>query len=140
MRSRNAHTPAQVSLTPEEDASLHRISFDVYNSGQPDPDPLGDAASELMQRLLKRNAIPSVRLRYFGDPKLNIGGHGRSRMQGFERDGITGEAIFRDGNFIKYYLKYFIFGPDIPQESGVRLKSVVDNGLGSSGMILDQLC
>jgi hypothetical protein len=93
----------------------------------------------LTQSLLKRKAIPELRLRYFADPKLNIRGRGKSRKEVFEANGIEGEAMFRHPHFLPY-LKYFIFGPDLPAEAITPFICVIEEELGSSGMILNQLC
>ena len=124
----------RIERTLEEESLLQKINFDFYKPGQTDPDPNGDAASELMHLLLKRSAIPAIRLRYFTDPNLNIGGRGKSRKEMF---GLPCEAIFRQGTFAPY-LKYFIFGPDLPSETIARLRQVVEDGHGSRGD-LDQL-
>ena len=70
-------------------------------------------AHDLTVSLLRRDAIPHVRLRYFNDPALNIGSK-RSREQVFEANGRHGENIFKDPNFFKY-LRYFVLGPDLPE-------------------------
>lgn len=76
--------------------------------------PIADAMADLMQSLLQRDTIPDHRKRFFTDPEYNIGGHGLSRLQVFEKNGTRGDAIFRHGNFVKY-LRYFLFGPDLPK-------------------------
>ena len=127
--------PEPITLTPQEQALLQKINFGFANPGQPDTDPKGDAALELTRLLCARGAIPDIRRRYLTDPKLNIGGRGKSRVQVF--GSTRGEVIFRDGNFLPY-LKYFIFGPDLPSETIARLRQVVEDGHGLRGN-LDQL-
>jgi hypothetical protein len=73
----------------------------------------GEAAYALTISLLERKAIPKVRRRWFIDPSYNIGGHGASRRDIFERNGTRGEDILRHPPFLKY-LHYFIYGPDLP--------------------------
>lgn len=73
----------------------------------------GEAACELMKSLISRGAIPKIRVRWFVDSDYNIGGRGKSRKQVFERNGTRGESIFRHPHFLKY-LRYFIYGPDLP--------------------------
>lgn len=88
--------PEQVALTPEERALLERIDFD--GTGFPEPEVVrasGAAAAELTHSLLDRGAIPEIRLRYVTDPELNIGGHGKSRAEVFERNGCVGEAMLQ---------------------------------------------
>src|SRR5260370_327497 len=76
--------------------------------------PTADAMEELMHSLLERNAIPLARRKYFSDPEYFVGGHGRSRLQTFEKNGTRGNEIFRHCNFLKY-LRYFLYGPDLPK-------------------------
>ena len=73
----------------------------------------GDAACALTKSLIRRHAIPEVRVQWFTSPDYNIGGHGKSRQRIFERNGVRREGIFRDPNFVRY-LRYFIYGPDLP--------------------------
>jgi hypothetical protein len=129
--------PQHVIPNPQEEAWLDKISFgeaenhDVLRTSC-------DAAAPLARSLLARGAIPEVRIRYFCDPKLNIGGHGKSRKQVFEANGTSGEAILRDGNFLKY-LKYFLFGPDLPDPTINEFIKIVEDDLGSSGEVREQL-
>jgi hypothetical protein len=106
-----------IELTDEEKALAARIDFDdaghtplVSGSWQ----HVADAMEELMRSLTKRGAIPKARKKFFTDPDYNVGGHGRSRLQVFERNGTRGVDVFRHGNFVKY-LRYFLYGPDLPQ-------------------------
>lgn len=62
-----------------------------------------------MRSLIARKAIPEARVRFFNDPEYNIGGHGRSRREVFEKNGTRGEEIFRHPNFLKH-LHYFLLG------------------------------
>ena len=75
-----------------------------------------EPAFRLTKSLLKRDAIPEVRLRYVTDPELNVRGHGKSRIEVFERNGTRGDDIFRDPNFHKY-LRYFVLGPEVPSST-----------------------
>ena len=93
---------------------------------------------ELTESLLIREAIPRCRLAYFTDPALNVGGHGKSRKQVFERTGPSGADMFRDGNFMPY-LRYFIDGPELPKPVIDGFCKVVEEDWGTSGMVLDQV-
>lgn len=105
-----------IELTQAEKALVARTDFS--------PSPMrhdaeaarvnGEAACELMKSLLDRKAIPEARIRFFTDPELNVGGRGSSRRQIFEKNGTSGDAIFRHPHFLKYYLRYFLLGPDLP--------------------------
>jgi len=69
----------------------------------------------LTNALLERKAIPEARLRYFSDPEFNPSGRGKSRLQGFGRNGTSETEVSSHPNFIKF-LDYFIFGPNLPEE------------------------
>lgn len=73
------------------------------------------AASKLTPLLLERGAIPPIRWAYFTDAEYNIGSKS-SRREVFEKNGTIGEAIYRDGNFLKH-LRYFLYGPDLPKDT-----------------------
>jgi hypothetical protein len=105
-----------IELNENEKDLISRIDFNPTR-GPHNSDswrPMADAMSELMRSLLQRNAIPEQRKKFFTDPAYNIGGHGLSRFQVFEKNGTHGDAIFRHGNFLKY-LHYFLFGPELPK-------------------------
>jgi hypothetical protein len=73
------------------------------------------AMAALVESLLKRDAIPEVRLLYFTDPERNPGGRGKSRRDVFKRNGTSGAKILEHPNFIKYF-EYFVCGPNLPNE------------------------
>ena len=109
----NPYTP-KIPLTPEETDLCKQIIFTKPYGYVPQEviDASSDAAYHLMRSLINRNAIPDIRLRYFKDPNLNS--HiKKSHQQIFEQNGTTGIAIFRHQGFIPF-LKYFVFGPDLP--------------------------
>jgi len=94
---------------------------------------VGDAMLGLMQSLLKRKAIPEPRIRFFWDPEFFIGGHGRSRLQMLQENGVRGDDIFRDPNFAKY-LRYFLYGPDLPRSvTDAFQQKVIDCGSPFTG-------
>jgi hypothetical protein len=97
----------------------------------------GEPALCLMKSLMARKAIPEVRIRTFTDPFP--GGRGKSYLDGFKKHGHRGDEIFRHPHFVAY-LRYFIEGPALPPATieGFRLCLIED--LGTSGMIMDQLC
>jgi hypothetical protein len=126
-----------IALTAEERELLDKLTFDMRLS-TPYEERLKnlDHAGELMERLLERNAIPQHRLDWFTQPEYNIGGRGSSREGIFRRNAPPGADIFRHPHFLKH-LRYFIFGPDLPE----RLMStfqieVQECGLVTSGDIL----
>lgn len=132
----------QVRLTEQEQALFNLVNFDertLANRPPDDPDAMFAASAELMKRLVERNAIPAVRLRYFTDPGFNIGGHGKSREDVFVRNRTSGDAILAHPHFIKH-LRYFVLGPDLPQNAIAGFRQILISDVGTSGMLLDQLC
>jgi len=119
-----------IALNEKEKELVSRIDFDP-RGGAYNRDswlPIADAMAELMASLIERKVIPEPRKRFFTDPAYNIGGHGLSRQQVFEKNGTRGEAIFRHGNFVKY-LRYFLFGPDLPEALSEAFRAkVIDCG------------
>ncbi len=133
--------PETVALTDEE-AKLHtEIEWDIGNT-------LGwdhkarvanlDRIGRLARSLLARRAVPAVRLAYFTDPEMNVGGHGKSRREVFEKSGTTGDAILTSPHFARH-LRYFIHGPDLPPEVVRGFVKILDDDAGTSGMVLDQI-
>jgi hypothetical protein len=102
-----------IALTEAEKALVQKIDFDPSGHNADSWRPSADAIEELMRSLLARHAIPEARLRFFDDADYRIGGHGRSRLQGFQKNGTDGADIVRHGNFVKY-LRYFLYGPALP--------------------------
>lgn len=105
----------QIELTEVESDLAARIDFNPsrHTSNAEPWAPVAEAMSALLKSLLARDAIPETRKRFLDDPELNIGGHGRSRLEIFEKNGTKGEAIFRHPHFVKY-LRYLVYGPDLP--------------------------
>jgi len=120
--------PQPIQLTPEECAVRDEITFDLDTLSPNFLETLNkscSAAGELAKLLLKRNAIPEIRIRYLTDPNFNVGGHGKSRKDIFENHGTKGNAILSHGNFLPY-LKYFLFGPDLPTATVSNFTKMVE--------------
>lgn len=108
--------PGRIELNSEEEALLARITFDLPYHAPEFFEILTEscaAASQLAQLLLERRAVPRIRVEYFTNPSFNIG-LSRSRKRVFEDNGTRGKDILSHGNFLPY-LRYFIFGPALPQ-------------------------
>jgi hypothetical protein len=131
--------PAKIQLTQEEDELLKTIDFDLSQSDWEARRACLEAAGALTESLLKRGTIPEIRRRYLTDAELNIGGHGKSRIQGFTTHGLGHSETFRHGNFLKY-LRYFIYGPDLPPATIEGFTKIINDDSGTSGEVLDQLC
>ncbi|WP_096700020.1 hypothetical protein [Magnetospirillum sp. 15-1] len=106
-------TTGPIELTEEESEIVRNIEFDqevVFRQSTGAEN--GFLSHKLMMRLIERKAIPEERVKYFTDGEYSHGTRGRSRMKVFERNGTSGEDIFRHGNFLKH-LRYFIYGCDL---------------------------
>lgn len=98
-----------------------------------------DRVAELAESLFSRKVIPQHRLDYFLEPDQNAGGYGRSRKQVFESNDTSGREILRHPHFVPY-LKYFIFGPDLPESTIDGFTRIIEDDCGTSGMVLDEIC
>jgi hypothetical protein len=107
----------QIELTPAEQKLAEQIVFDVLQK------PLeyeetrknGERAAALVNGLIKREAIPEERLRYFADPEYNPGRSKESRFTYFRNNAGSIEEVFQHPHFLPY-LHYFIYGADLPTE------------------------
>ncbi len=106
--------PQIVSLESYEKKLLGQITFDFGHHNDEILLASCKAGDILANLLLMREAIPEIRIRYFIEPEFNIGAE-KSRLQIFESEGVTGYAIFSDQRFLEY-LRYFIYGPDLPDQ------------------------
>lgn len=106
--------PQIVSLKPDEKELLGQITFDFSRHNDEILHTSCKAAASLANSLLTREAIPDIRIRFFINPEFNIGTQ-KSRLQVFESSGVTGHAIFKDPRFLDY-LRYFIYGPSLPDQ------------------------
>ena len=130
--------PQFVELTAEEQILFDEIDWSLSGSHESCRRTC-EAGAQLAGALFKRKAIPEIRLRYLTDPLFNVGSRGKSRRQGFERNGVQGRAMLEYPNFLKY-LRYFLFGPDLPADTVNRFRQVLIDDIGTSGMVLDSLC
>lgn len=93
---------------------------------------------QLTESLLKRDAVPHVRLKWFADPEMNSAGRNSSIKQVFEKNGTKGKAIYRHPHFEKV-LWYFIHGPKLPSDTIEAFCSIIEDDAGTSGMVLNQV-
>ncbi|MBN9470662.1 MAG: hypothetical protein J0J10_18000 [Bosea sp.] len=117
MTENAAMTIGTISLTPEEQALVDRIEFDPLALAGDHARYLSnsDIASKLMWSIFRRDAIPPARLAWFTDPQLNFGRLKGSRESNFRRNNPEDEEMIRHPHFLKY-LRYFIFGADLPRD------------------------
>ncbi len=107
--------PFTIPLTPGEIELVEAIKFDPHDTlGNIQAfHTNGDLVVQLTESLLKRNAIPDQRLKYFSDPEYHVGGRGSSRQELFLRNTGDFDKMLRHSHFLKY-LRYFIHGADLP--------------------------
>jgi hypothetical protein len=128
---------APIPLTEAEKALLERVEFDALQirGGPEQVKAVCSAARELTLSLLNRKAIPEHRVLWFTDPEHNIGGHKSSRKENFEQN-ANGADILAYVHFLPY-LRYFIFGPQLPDAVVDRFGEVVKEcGMVTSGDII----
>jgi hypothetical protein len=107
----------QIELTPAEQKLAKQIVFDVLQKPLEYEETLenGERAAALANSLMKRKAIPEERLRYFTDPEYNPGRGKESRFTYFRNNAGSTDKVFRHPHFLPY-LRYFIYGADLPAE------------------------
>ncbi len=130
-----------VKMNKKEQALFNAICWNLDELGRKDYEGRVDSLEkmgQLAESLLKRKAIPRVRVEWFVDPKINAGGYGKSRKQVFEKNGTSGKEIFRHPHFMEY-LRYFIYGPDLPKQTISGFCKIIEDEAGTSGMVLKQI-
>jgi hypothetical protein len=126
-----------VTMTAEEQELLEVVrpyleSIDALRGLEPEEvRAVLDAAGELTESLLERDVIPQGRLDFFIEPEWNIRGHGKSRREVFRGNLKEGAKISRSSHFLKH-LRYFIFGPQLPEDVVKEFRSkAADETFGS---------
>lgn len=106
-----------LELSEVEQTLLSRIDFEpsLRSHDASSWAPIADASRALMDSLVARKGIPRRRLRLFTDPDCYVGGRGKSHYDVFVQNGRRGSDIFRDPNFVARYLRFFVYGPDLPE-------------------------
>jgi hypothetical protein len=130
----NYQPPQAVELTDDESKLNEQIPDSPGPSGN--WTQIANAMESLLKSLIKRKAIPEIRLRVFTDPKY-AETRNKSPKQIFESKGVCAKEIYRHPHFIKH-LRYFINGPDLPQTVISGFCKILNDDAGTSGEILDQ--
>jgi hypothetical protein len=108
-----------IKLTDDEAANLAKIDLESSNSDYERARKAYESNKipilSLLHSLNERDAIPRERLNYWSDPRYNQGRIKASRKGVFERNGTKGADIYTHPNFVPY-LRYFLFGVDLPDE------------------------
>lgn len=126
-----------IPLSPEEEELVRKIEFDGLRRMDPEHwRKNGELALELVRSIQGRNAIPAHRWDWFVEPEYNVGGHGSSHRDIFEKNGTRGNDIARHAHFLPF-LHYFIYGPDLPAAVIDAFQAKVDEcGMVTSGDVI----
>lgn len=116
----------KVELTEEESAKLNGIELDQSALDHEQYKRQTPLILELLRSLGERNAIPEIRLKYWSDPEYQIGRLKVSHKGLFERNGRQGDEIYTHPHFLKY-LRYFLFGAQLPARAIAEFEEVVGN-------------
>lgn len=115
-----------IELTNKEAEDLSGIELDQSALDHAQYQRQAPLVLALLESLAERNAIPKVRLKYWSDPEYQIGRVKASHKGLFERNGRKGDEIYTHPNFLKY-LRYFLFGAQLPEAAIAEFEQVVGN-------------
>lgn len=119
-----------IELTMPERAILEKIDLRVSHSNHDEGHAGYNANKEpilaLLSSLSERKGVPAQRLSYWNDPRYNYGRIKASRKGLFERNGCTGADIYTHPHFVPY-LRYFLFGADLPDAVIIKFEEKVGN-------------
>jgi hypothetical protein len=113
-----------ISLTKEEADILDGLLFEWDFLDDSAAKLNGERAAALTSSLLRRKGIPDVRLKYFTEAEYRRGRIKGSHHELFHRNGLRDHELMRHPHFLPY-LKYFLFGPDLPKDAIQRFKEQV---------------
>lgn len=119
-----------IELTADEAALLAKTDLQVMHRSHDEGHAAYNANKSPILALLKslsdRQAVPQERRNYWNVPAYNAGRVQASRKGVFERNGTRGEDIYIHPHFIPY-LRYFLFGPELPDEVISEFEAGVGN-------------
>ncbi|TDK50418.1 hypothetical protein [Antarcticimicrobium luteum] len=115
-----------IELTEEESSILSEIELNQSKLDHDQYKRQGPLVLQLLKSLVDRGAIPEVRLRYWSDPEYQVGRLKASHKGLFERNGQRGDEIYTHPHFLKY-LRYFLFGAQLPAGVIAEFDGVVGN-------------
>lgn len=116
-----------IVLEPAEAALLAKIELDMRKiNGHEIAEANAVSVVALMALLVKRHAIPEIRARYWHDPEYQNGRLKDSHKGLFKRNGNSDREIYEHPHFLPY-LRYFLFGADLPARVIAALKEKVGN-------------
>lgn len=102
----------KIPLNEYEESLIKNIDFDITNKNN-----IKKSGENILKLIpLIKSKIPKIRWDYFSEPEHCIGCRKKSRIQILEENGNKSiEDIFTHPHFFRY-LKYFIYGPDLPED------------------------
>ncbi len=115
-----------IELTQEETTLLSCIELDQSALDHEQYKRQAPLTLKLLRSLTERKAIPEIRLKYWADPKYYLGRLKTSYKGVFERNGNQGEEVYTHPNFLPY-LRYFLFGPQLPASAIEEFEKIVGN-------------
>ncbi|AUQ83146.1 hypothetical protein [Phaeobacter inhibens] len=115
-----------IELTGEESTLLSSIEFDQLVLTHEQYKMQAPLILQLLRSISDRGAIPEIRQKYWADPEYHIGRLKTSYKGHFERNGNQGDEIYTHPNFLPY-LRYFLFGAQLPQPAIAEFENVVGN-------------
>ncbi len=119
-----------IELTAEETELLSKIDMQVAHRSHDEGHAAHNANKvpilALVRSLSDRQAVPQERRNYWNVPDYNPGRVQASRKGVFERNGTRGEDIYAHPHFVPY-LRYFLFGAELPDEVITEFEARVGN-------------
>ena len=119
-----------IQLTDREAELLENIDLRVKHKSHDEAHAAYKANREpilaLLRSLSERDAVPQERLRYWLDPAYNTSRLKASHKGVFERNGRRGKEIYTHPHFVPY-LRYFLFGADLPDVVIAQFETAVGN-------------
>lgn len=120
-----------IQLTSKETDLLTGIEFDQSKLDYERHARQKRLVLKLWKSLAGRDAIPENRWHYWSDPEYQIGQINASHNDLFERYGRQGEEIYVHPHFLEY-LRYFLFGAQLPERAISEFEKVVGDPKGIS--------
>ena len=115
-----------INLISEEQALVDELDFEVgsHEAYLANRKPI----VALMRSLIKRKAIPECRWKHWVDPKYNLKGNvKKSNKELFEENGNRGDEVYEDPHFLAFYLRYMLYGPNLPDGIIERFENELEN-------------
>jgi hypothetical protein len=112
-----------IPLNKEERRLVDRIIWDPFAliaKGPEETERNGELSCSLVRMIWGK--IPEARRKWFVDPEYNTSGSGLSRAEVMERNNGSIDMCLRHTHFLPV-LKYFVSGPDLPEDAILSFKN-----------------